>query len=260
MADFVAPNTERPRWLLPTLGALLAGAAGLALGYGVGVRPVRPVEHVPGFHYLGMLPVIPLVAPCISIEDAARITAQLTQLRGSPRVMVLIHTLGGSLPPVVQIARAIQRHGNVDVFVPFHALSGGTLVGLAAKRLLMWPHATLGPVDPQIGHFSASSLRAIVKAKPVESIDDVTLGLAHEAEKALEQVTALTREFVGDRPETVRRLVAGRTPHSYPITYEEAKLIGVQVVQARVYEEIKALIEAVIPIEDFEPWHTKTTR
>ena len=260
MASFIPPDTGPPRWLLPVVGSLLAGAAGLALGYTIGARPVRPPGHLPGYVYVGPMPVIPLVTPIIGVEDGARVTKQLTELRDVEHVILMIHTMGGILPPVVQIARAIQRHGGVRVFVPFHALSGGTLIGLAASELWMWPHATLGPVDPQIGPYSASSLLAVLESKPAESIDDKTLALAHEAKKALEQTLKLTREFVGDRPELLRRLVAGETTHSYPITVEEAKLIGLDVAVAVVDQPLGAAVRALIPPEEFESWEPPVIR
>jgi len=35
------------------------------------------------------------------------------------------------------------------VFVPDYAVSGGTLIALAADEIVMCEHAVLGPVDPQ---------------------------------------------------------------------------------------------------------------
>jgi ClpP class serine protease len=46
--------------------------------------------------------------------------------------------------------------------VRHYAMSGGTLIALAADRILMAESAVLGPVDPQIGkHATASVLAAI---------------------------------------------------------------------------------------------------
>ena len=51
-----------------------------------------------------------------------------------------------------QIARAVSKHkGRVTVFVPHYAMSGGTLIALAADEIVMCKHAVLGPVDPQLG-------------------------------------------------------------------------------------------------------------
>lgn len=41
--------------------------------------------------------------------------------------------------------------GRVTVLVPHYAMSGGTLIVLAADEIVMDPNAVLGPVDPQLG-------------------------------------------------------------------------------------------------------------
>ena len=35
--------------------------------------------------------------------------------------------------------------------MPHYAMSGGTLIALAADEIVMSDHAVLGPVDPQMG-------------------------------------------------------------------------------------------------------------
>ena len=46
-----------------------------------------------------------------------------------------MHTPGGLVLAAMQIARAVEAHpGKVTVFVPVYAMSGGTLIALAADR------------------------------------------------------------------------------------------------------------------------------
>ncbi len=176
----------------------------------------------------GKNPVIPLVAGwSITSEHVETVTSQLSQFTGP--VGLLIHTQGGHFQPVMQIAQAVRRHGNVTAIVPYYALSGGTLIALAAKSVQLWPHAALGPVDPQIGCFSAGALEAVLLAKSPENIDDYTLGLAHEGRKALSETKRLLRSLIGDNAAAMQRLVSGGIPHSYPISYEEAKGLGLPV-------------------------------
>jgi ClpP class serine protease len=83
----------------------------------------------------------------------------------------------------LQIAWAVEKYkGTVTVFVPHHAMSGGTLIALAADRIVMCQHAVLGPIDPQLGEFPAASILKVVRAKPVAEVDDQTLVLADQAE------------------------------------------------------------------------------
>jgi ClpP class serine protease len=58
-----------------------------------------------------------------------------------------------------QIAKALVEHkGKITVFVPHYAMSGGTLIALAADEIVMDSNAVLGQVDPQIGEMPAASI------------------------------------------------------------------------------------------------------
>ena len=79
---------------------------------------------------------------------------------------IVLHTPGGLVLAATQIARAIQGHkGKVTVFVPHYAMSGGTLIALAADEIVMCEHSVLGPVDPQLGQLPAASLLKVVAEK-----------------------------------------------------------------------------------------------
>src|SRR5437899_7394426 len=102
---------------------------------------------------------------------------------------IVLHTPGGLVLASLQIARAIHKHqGKVTAFVPHYAMSGGTLIALAASEIVMSEYAVLGPVDPQLGQYPAASILKAVAKKPVEKIKDDTLILADQAEKAMSQV------------------------------------------------------------------------
>jgi len=238
--------------LLAALGLVGAGAITL-LACNELVREPQRRRLTSGSRRYGDLPVIPLVTPEINSTSVEFVTTRLSASRGRP-VALVIHTHGGFFQAVVQIARAVRRHGQVSVLVPFYALSGGTLVALAAESVHLWPHAALGPVDPQLGPFSAASLRAVIDAKPAEHVDDYTLALAHEAGKALEETTSLLRSLIGPNPEALRRLVAGVIPHSYPITVEEAAELGLPVSPVDPDDETIALVRSLIPGREVRTW------
>ena len=70
---------------------------------------------------------------------------------------------------------ALRRHeGKVTVFVPHYAMSGGTLLCLAADEVAMDENAVLGPVDPRIGEYPAASILRVPRLKPPEEIEDET--------------------------------------------------------------------------------------
>jgi ClpP class serine protease len=114
-------------------------------------------------------------------------------------------------------------------------MSGGTLIALAADEIVMSEHAMLGPVDPQLGQYPAASILQAVARKPIQHVDDATLILADQAEKATAQLRAAVREFLADDlppekcDELAELLTGGTWTHDYGITFEAAKAFGLNV-------------------------------
>jgi len=127
------------------------------------------------------------------------------------------------------------HEGKVTVFVPHYAMSGGTLVALAADEIVMEEHAVLGPVDPQLGEYPAVSLVKLAESKPISDIDDKSWLLADVGRKAIEQIRVQVRSLLDGKytpekaEELTRILTEGRWTHDYPITYEEAVNLGLHV-------------------------------
>lgn len=172
----------------------------------------------------------------IDLQDSEAIIHALQRTDPEVPIDLVLHTPGGLVLSASQIARAIQhRKGKVTVFVPHYAMSGGTLIALAADEIVMCPHSVLGPVDPQIGNFPAASLLSVVERKPVADIDDETLILADQAAKAVRQLEGLVAEVMaGTYDEATvshlsRLLTQGTWTHDYPITCEEAARLGLKV-------------------------------
>jgi ClpP class serine protease len=140
-----------------------------------------------------------------------------------------------------QIARALLRHqSKVTVFIPHYAMSGGTMLAMAADEIIMDENAVLGPVDPQLGNVAAASLLKVLESKPLDKIDDQTLVTADVARKAINQVQKFVRSLLEDSvpqqkvdPENIdkiiERLTTGQVTHDYPITIEEADAMGLPV-------------------------------
>lgn len=172
----------------------------------------------------------------IDIHDSEEVIRAIHMTDPDVPIDIVLHTPGGLVLAALQIARAIKRHpAKVTAFVPHYAMSGGTLIALAADEIVMCEHAVLGPVDPQLGEFPAPSVLKIVREKPIERIDDRTLILADTAEKAVRQVRTAVAELLsgrypGEKAQGIAQaLTEGRWTHDYPITYEEAKSLGLHV-------------------------------
>jgi ClpP class serine protease len=173
----------------------------------------------------------------IDIHDSEEVIRAIHMTDPEIPLDIVLHTPGGLVLPSVQIARAINKHkGKITVFVPHYAMSGGTMVALAADEIVMSEHAVLGPVDPQLGKYPAASLLEVIKRKPIERIDDETLILADQAGKAITQVKATLKDLLIDNvseekaEEVAAVLAEGNWTHDYPITAEHAsELVGLPV-------------------------------
>ncbi len=152
---------------------------------------------------------------------------------------IVLHTPGGLVLAAEQIAFALCRHkAKVTVFVPHYAMSGGTLVAIAADEIVMDPNGVLGPVDPQLqvpqtgGYVPAVSVLAAMAVQNPNR-DDQTLIMADLAEKAIQQVhNTVYRLLRANKMEDEKAdgladaLSKGRWTHDYPISVSEAQELG----------------------------------
>lgn len=191
---------------------------------------------------------IPL-ARYINIEDSEQVLRAIRLTPDGMPIDLILHTPGGLVLAAEQIALALRRHpGRVTVFVPHYAMSGGTMLALAADEIRMDENAVLGPVDPQLGRFPAASILKVVRDKPVAEIDDETLILADVAEKAMGQVRSFVAALLAERlpdaeaADLAETLTDGRFTHDYPITVERLRHLGLTV-SVGLPAEIYALME-----------------
>ncbi len=172
----------------------------------------------------------------IDINDAEEVIRAIRLTDDNVPIDLVLHTPGGLVLASLQIARAVKtRKGKVTVLVPHYAMSGGSLIALAANEIIMDSHAVLGPVDPQLGEYPAASLIKVVKTKDVNKVHDKTLILADVAEKALHQLRAEVLELLAGRMPTDKasaladKLSQGTWTHDHPIGLEEARELGLPV-------------------------------
>ncbi len=172
----------------------------------------------------------------IDVHDSEEVIRAIHLTDDDVPIDLVLHTPGGLVLASLQIARALNKHpGKVTVFVPHYAMSGGTLIALAADEIVMSEHAVLGPVDPQLGQYPAASLLRAVAKKPVADLDDSTLIWADQAEKAIAEVRNSLRELLDKKfppqksDELARLLSEGTWTHDFPITFEAAQALGLPV-------------------------------
>ncbi len=173
----------------------------------------------------------------IDIHDSEEVLRAIKLTDPNVPIDLILHTPGGLVLATEQIAMALCRHpGKVTVFVPHYAMSGGTLLALAADEIVMDENAVLGPVDPQLGHWPANSILKAVEQKQANEVDDETLIMADVARKAVGQIRSLiinilnSRQIPHEKAESLAEMLSsGIWTHDYPIGVGEAKEMGLQV-------------------------------
>jgi ClpP class serine protease len=178
---------------------------------------------------------VPLVR-FIDIDDSEQVLRAIRLTPDDTPIDLVLHTPGGLVLAAEQIAHAVRAHpAKVTVLVPHYAMSGGTLIALAADEIVMDANAVLGPVDPQLGDMPAASILRVVHTKDPAQVDDRFLVMADIAEKARRQVLSFVTDLLDDRmePEPAQRLAdllaGGYFTHDFPITAERANELGLPV-------------------------------
>lgn len=207
------------------------------------VRLLRAIEAKRGTRVIAMihreetlaLLGFPL-ARYIDIHDSEEVLRAIKLTDPDVPIDLILHTPGGLVLATEQIAMALCRHpGKVTVFVPHYAMSGGTLLALAADEIVMDENAVLGPVDPQLGQWPANSILKAVEQKQANEVDDETLIMADVARKAVGQIRNLIINILShgqmprEKAETLADMLSsGIWTHDYPIGVGEAKEMGLQ--------------------------------
>ena len=176
------------------------------------------------------------IARYIDINDSEEVLRAIQMTDDDVPLDLVLHTPGGLVLAALQIAKAARDHkAKVTVFVPHYAMSGGTLIALAADEIVMCTHSVLGPIDPQLGQSPAASLIKVIEEKPIARIDDQTLIMADVGRKAIGQIKQAATELLERRlstekaSELAEQLATGKWTHDYPIWASTARALGLTV-------------------------------
>lgn len=197
-------------WALAGLGA--AGAVMSAVGLIQAKGPRKAGCKLPPN-------VLMIAAPFIDTAVATSFLYALDQSK-DPQTVIL-HTGGGLAVACAQIADAMLKR-DTTVVVPYMAYSGGTLIALCAKRLMMGEFAALTPVDPMMG-----------ERRAIHNNDFTSAWERRNAEEYLNAMTALVERMLFLRlPDKqnlldVRSFLLGhKTPHGWPASREQISAMG----------------------------------
>lgn len=182
----------------------------------------------------------------LTIEDSEFVLMQIRATPPERPIDLIIHTPGGLALAAEMIATAVKLHpAKVTVIVPFYAMSGGTLIALAADEICMEAYSVLGPVDPQVGGWPSGALLHLVAKKPIEATSDPMLLLAEIAKLRLGSIQRFIMWLLAGKlpqqaaAQTAEFLTGGYLAHDTPVMLETARKMGLPVqssVPERVYE------------------------
>ena len=202
----------------------------------------------------------------IAFDEAFQAVAAIRQANPRAKIVVVLHTLGGYARPAQMIAQALKQHlkkskghhnpkrdPRVIVYVPYIAMSGGTMIALAADEIGMHDTASLGPIDTIYGGFPTDAYDALIEQKGALATQDVLVMLAHEARKYDQYAVKVAREIVNpvhrkhgeDEHKLADYLTSGRMSHSQSISLKEAKDLGMNVTR-KIPPEVYGLVDARI--------------
>ena len=77
----------------------------------------------------------------------------LEKIGPTKRISLLLHTNGGHTLAAWRLVNLIRIFcDELEVLIPFKALSAGTLISIGADRVVMTKQAALGPIDPSVNN------------------------------------------------------------------------------------------------------------
>jgi ClpP class serine protease len=182
----------------------------------------------------------------ISYEEAFDIVSRIRAAQGGD-IAVVLHTPGGLILPTDMIALALRQHkGRKEAFVPYTAMSGGTLIALSTQNVNMGDTAAIGPIDPQIAGWPKGAYDYLRNSKSKDHISDLVLMCAYEMDELTKSELKKLDKLVDaahDKTQISNQLISGGRPHGEMIMFEDAKALGLKVSEG-VPADVYALVDA----------------
>lgn len=138
----------------------------------------------------------------ISSEVHDLFTHHLDAIGDTDRISLFLYTRGGETLAAWSIANLVRQFcKELEVIVPAKAHSAGTLMCLAANRIIMTKQATLGPIDPSVNMPLNPSLqgappgvRIPVSVEDVSGFVEFARSVSDDAENLRQALQALANK------------------------------------------------------------------
>jgi len=196
----------------------------------------------------------------LSTREAFEILAEIRSAGSDTPIDIILHTPGGEAFACELIASVLKDRPNTTSYVPYCAMSAGTIIALATEKVVMGRYAVLGPIDTQYGPFPAESLKRLVKEKPIQNIEDFTVLLSYLAEKEVRNAKQracdlLNKKHFGsdDACALTDFLVSGDLPHSEQINRDRAVQLGVNIAKEDCPPPVYQMVESRLALLNASP-------
>ena len=147
----------------------------------------------------------------INDEDKNGFMTVIREMDRSLGLDLILHTPGGDTASTESLVDYLRAMFGTDIraIVPQLALSGGTMIACACKKILMGKHSSLGPIDPQLGGIPAHGVvEEFNRAKKEIKKDNASIAIWQpiiaqypptfigECEKAIAWSNEMTKEWL----------------------------------------------------------------
>lgn len=225
-------------------------------------------------YYSGWLQKPNLVGTELNDADKNGLMNAVSQLDKSIGLDLILHTPGGEAAATESFVDYLYSMFGTDIraIVPQLALSAGTMIACACKRIIMGKQSSLGPIDPQLGGIPAGGVveefkRAYeeIKADPIKAavwqpiISHYPPAFIGECEKAIDWSNEMVKEWLRrgmlngakDAEESLKNILQELSEHALTksharhLSYEKCKQIGLEV---ELLEDDPKLQDAVLSV------------
>lgn len=93
-------------------------------------------------------------------QDKNAFMTTIHQLDRSKGLDLILHTPGGDVAATEGLLNYLKSMfgNNIRAFIPQISMSGGTMIAMACKEIIMGEQSSLGPIDPQMGGLACQAV------------------------------------------------------------------------------------------------------
>jgi Sec-independent protein translocase protein TatA len=190
----------------------------------------------------------------ITDEEAFEIVRQIKVAQDLP-ISVILHTIGGFSQATYLIAKALGQHrGGAICYVPYLAMSGGTVIALATEEIVMGEAASLGPIDTLYWGWPIGAFESVERTKNPDEIDDFVIMASYVAHSFEKDAVERAKRFIhaNHGPNVTKELIESGRYHGDTVSKEEAQRMQLRVPKRDCPDEVYKLVDAKLGIVALE--------